>query len=122
MSLSLRLLAIVAVLLIAGACGQEPAASSGSTVAVTATDESCELSETELKAGPHTFEVTNEGSEVTEFYVYGEGDEIVQEVEDIGPGVTREMQVELDAGEYEGACKPGMVGHGIRTPFTVTGA
>jgi iron uptake system component EfeO len=58
---------------------------------------------------------------VTEFYVYAEGDRIMQEVENIGPGLTREMRVELPAGQYEGACKPGMVGDGIRTPITVTG-
>lgn len=59
--------------------------------------------------------------EVTEFYVYAEGDRIMQEVENIGPGLTRELRVELPAGDYEGACKPGMIGDGIRTAISVTG-
>jgi iron uptake system component EfeO len=90
-------------------------------IEVSASDDDCELSATDLDAGLHTFEVTNDGSQVTEFYVYAEGDRIMQEVENIGPGLTREMRVELPAGAYEGACKPGMVGDGIRTPITVTG-
>jgi iron uptake system component EfeO len=88
---------------------------------VTADDEACELSDTDLDAGLHTFEVTNQGSDVTEFYVYAEGDRIMQEVENIGPGLTRELRVELPAGTYQGTCKPGMIGDGIRTDIEVTG-
>jgi iron uptake system component EfeO len=43
------------------------------------------------------------------------------EVENIAPGLTRELLVELPAGDYETACKPGMVGDGIRSGLTVTG-
>ena len=44
------------------------------------------------------------------------------EVENIGPGLTRQLIVEVpDGGSYTTACKPGMVGDGIRAPFTVTG-
>ena len=96
-------------------------ASGDDVVDVTAGDDSCDLSDTDLQAGVQTFEVTNEGSQVTEFYVYAEGDRIMQEVENIGPGLSRELRVELPAGDYEGACKPGMVGDGIRTGITVSG-
>ena len=44
------------------------------------------------------------------------------EVENIGPGVSRELHVELAAGTYQTACKPGMSGQGIRGAFTVTGS
>ncbi len=101
-----------------GACSDDD--SGGATVTVTATDDSCEVSETELSAGAYTFEVTNEGSEVTELYVYGAGDEILGEVENVGPGITQQLDVDLEAGSYEAACKPGMTGDGIRTPFTVS--
>ena len=50
------------------------------------------------------------------------GDRVMGEVENIGPGLTRELHVELPAGTYETACKPGMIGKGIRGAFTVTGA
>ena len=95
--------------------------SAGGSIEVAANDDSCDVSETDLDAGLHTFEVTNDGSQVTEFYVYAEGDRIMQEVENIGPGLTRELRVELLAGDYEGACKPGMIGDGIRTSISVTG-
>ena len=52
-----------------------------------------------------------------------QGDRIMGEVENIGPGLTRQLIVEVpDGGTYTTACKPGMVGDGIRAPFTVTGA
>lgn len=113
------LITVIAALALSG-CSDEADGEGGTTVTVTATDSSCELSEAELSAGSYTFEVTNDGSEVTEFYIYTGGDEVVSEVEDIGPGVTRSLDVDLEEGEYEGACKPGMTGDGIRTPITVS--
>ena len=44
------------------------------------------------------------------------------EVENIGPGLSRKLIVELPAGKYQGACKPGTTGKGIRTELTVSGA
>ena len=42
------------------------------------------------------------------------------EVENIGPGLTRDLVVDAPAGTYVTACKPGMIGEGIRADFTVT--
>ena len=69
-----------------------------------------------------TFTVSNKGTKVTEFYVYAAGDRVMGEVENIAPGLTRELIVELPAGTYETACKPGMIGKGIRGAFKVTGS
>jgi len=45
------------------------------------------------------------------------------EAVDIGPGLSRELAVEVpDGGTYTTACKPGIVGDDIRAPFAVTGA
>ena len=58
---------------------------------------------------------------MTEFYVLGEdGLRILAEVENIGPGLTRDLVVQVAPGSYFTACKPGMVGDGIRSAFTVT--
>ncbi|WP_369140243.1 iron uptake system protein EfeO [Modestobacter versicolor] len=108
------------------ACGGDDGASEGSggatdDIAVAAADDSCEVATTELDAGVHQFTVTNSGSKVTEFYVYADGDRVMAEVENIAPGVARELRVELPAGEYETACKPGMVGDGIRSDLVVSG-
>jgi iron uptake system component EfeO len=46
---------------------------------------------------------------------------VVAEVENIGPGISRDMSADLAPGTYEVACKPGQTGDGIRAPLTVTG-
>ena len=86
-----------------------------------ATDAECKLSATNAPSGALSFAVTNGGSKVTEFYLYGEdGKRIVGEVENIGPGITRELVMKVKPGSYITACKPGMVGDGIRAPFAVS--
>jgi uncharacterized cupredoxin-like copper-binding protein len=109
-------------------CGGDdagPASASGTTVAVAAGDDSCDVERTELKAGAVTLDVTNKGSSATEVYVYGEDDgtytRVIGEVENIGPGTSRDLDVDLAGGSYEVACKPGQSGDGIRTPITVSG-
>jgi iron uptake system component EfeO len=98
------------------------AGGSGGPIVVTATDTECTLSATTATAGTVTFKVTNSGSKVNEFYLYATGDRIVGEVENITPGLSRELKVELtEPGTLTTACKPGMVGDGVRAPFTVTG-
>jgi len=101
--------------------GSSAAPAKGGPVAVAATDTECEVAVTEVPAGTSTFSITNGGTKVTEFYVYAAGDRVMGEVENIVPGLTREMIVELPAGSYETACKPGMTGKGVRGPLTVTG-
>jgi iron uptake system component EfeO len=101
------------------------AASSGVTVAVAAGEDSCDVERTELDAGAVTFAVTNKGSSTTEVYVYGDDEgkytRVIGEVENIGPGTSRDLDVDLAGGSYEVACKPGQSGDGIRTPITVSG-
>ncbi|MGO4596979.1 iron uptake system protein EfeO [Terrabacter sp. 2RAF25] len=132
---ALRLVAPLALTLVAGlglgACTDKADSSgasgastgAGGPITVNATDTACELSATTAKAGTVTFEVTNTGTKVNEFYVYAEGDRIVGEVENITPGLKRELKIEVaQPGTLTTACKPGMVGDGIRGPFTVTGS
>ena len=119
-----RLLVLPAALLALTACGAAadagPAAAGG-PVTVRATDDACELDRTDLSAGRNVFEITNDGSQVTEVYVYADGDRIVTEKENIGPGISYELTTQIPEGDYVIACKPGMVGDGIRTPISVTG-
>ncbi|WP_253778329.1 iron uptake system protein EfeO [Goodfellowiella coeruleoviolacea] len=108
------------------ACGgggaTQPQSGDSGPIAVTASDDACGVSRTTAPAGNLTFEVTNKGTKVTEFYLYAAGDRILGEVENIGPGLTRRLIVEVtEAGTFQTACKPGMVGNGIRGDFTVTG-
>jgi iron uptake system component EfeO len=90
---------------------------------VQSSDDACTVSSTQAPAGTLTFDVTNTGSKVTEFYLLGEdGLRIVSEIENIGPGLNRKMTVNAPAGSYFTACKPGMKGEGIRAGFTVNDA
>ena len=103
--------------------GADGAADSGDprALSVASTDDECDVSAAEAPAGTLTFDVTNDGSQVTEFYLLGEdGLRIVAEVENIGPNLSRELTVNAPAGTYFTACKPGMKGDGIRADFTVT--
>lgn len=117
------LLALGAAIAVLAGCSKtpEPAGPSG-PIAVSASDTACEVSRTETDAGTVTFTVTNKGAKVTEFYVYASGDRVMGEVENIAPGLARELRVELPAGTYETACKPGMTGKGLRGAFTVSGS
>jgi len=117
------LLALAACTSSGGASGTaSSSAAGGGPIAVQATDSQCGVAAATAPAGTITFQVQNTGSKVTEFYVYGAGDRIVGEVENITPGLSRELKVEItEPGTFTTACKPGMVGDGIRAAFTVTG-
>ena len=90
------------------------------SITVASSADACELSATSAPAGTLTFDVTNTGSEVTEFYLLGsDGLTIKAEIENVGPQISRKLTVNAPAGKYVTACKPGMKGDGIRADFTV---
>lgn len=100
----------------------EGAKATGAQVSVTATDTACELSAAEGTTGATTFAVTNNGTKVTELYVYGKDGSVLDEVENISPGLKRDLVVNLtEPGTYKLACKPGGVGDGVKADFTVKG-
>ena len=123
-----RILALVAVGVIGGsltACGgksDDTSSAAGGPITVKATDTTCDVAKSTLDAGTHVFSINNTGAKVTEFYVYAAGDRVMGEVENITPGLSRELRVELPAGSYQATCKPGMIGTGIRNVLTVSGS
>jgi iron uptake system component EfeO len=102
-------------------CSQKADADAAGTVKVTATDSTCKVSRTTFPAGQVHLAVKNQGSKVTEVYIYAPGDRIVTERENIGPGTSADISAEVRAGDYQIACKPGMKGDGIRQKISVTG-
>lgn len=114
--------ASVIALALAGCVAKSDAAATG-TLSVTSTDAACDVSAATAASGTLAFDVTNEGDQVTEFYLLAEdGLRIVGEVENIAPGASRSLTVVAQPGEYFTLCKPGMVGEGVgRAAFTVTG-
>jgi iron uptake system component EfeO len=96
-------------------------AADGRTISVTSSSDACDLSSDTAPSGRLVFTIKNTGQEVTEFYLYAaDGQRIVAEVENIGPGLSRTLVVNAEAATYVPACKPGMEGKGIRSEFTVT--
>ncbi len=91
------------------------AAGAGGPIVVNATDTACERRRRPPRPAPSRSRSRNTGSKVNEFYVYAEGDRIISEVENITPGLKRQLKVEItEPGTFTTACKPGMVGDGIR--------
>jgi iron uptake system component EfeO len=113
------LLAGIAVLGLA-ACTSNSDGADTVPVSVTSSDTACDVAPTTATAGTIVFSVKNTGTKPTEFYLLGTDDSVVGEVEDIGPGVARDLVLDIQAGSYFTACKPGMTGDGIRGQFTVT--
>jgi iron uptake system component EfeO len=102
--------------------GGDPGATANPrALTVQATDTECRLSAPTAPSGNLTFSVTNGGSKVTEFYLLaGDGLRIIGEIENIGPGLSRDLVLRVGPGDYITACKPGMVGEGIRAPFVIS--
>ncbi len=99
------------------------AAVSGTAIAVTSTDDRCDVATTSATSGTVTFDVANRGSQVTEFYLMAEdGLRIIGEVENIAPGASRVLTATVQPGSYQTLCKPGMIGEGVgKRAFTVSG-
>ncbi|WP_065569821.1 iron uptake system protein EfeO [Microbacterium oleivorans] len=118
---ALALAAVGAVAL--SGCVAKSDVTSADALTVTSTDTSCDVSTATAKSGTLTFAVSNESSQVSEFYLLAEdGLRIIGEVENIAPGAERTLTVVAQPGRYKTLCKPGMVGEGVgRADFSVTG-
>ena len=90
-------------------------------VVVAATDTECTPDVSQVDSGVTTLRLDNKGGQVNELYVLRPDGSMVGERENIGPGTSGELTVELPAGEYALRCKPGMKGDGIRAPLKVSG-
>ena len=134
---------LAAALLIATACGGSPGtAATGApgdgTIVTTERDFAITLEETSTPAGSVTFDITNDGPSTHEFAVIRtdlaadalpvsgptvtETDlDLVDEVEDIAPGVGTSLSVDLQPGAYVVICNvEGHYGAGMRASLTVT--
>ena len=123
--------AAVALAALAAACGGGGASSAGpatpvpsGVVAVEARNNPYAFSPSTITvpAGTVTFSVKNAGTEEHEFEIF-KGDAVVDEVEGLVPGLTKDLTVTLEAGEYTFVCV--INGHdqlGMKGTLTVTGS
>jgi iron uptake system component EfeO len=96
-------------------CASTSSSANDGTIAVSSTNDACQLAVAEAPAGTISFKVTNNGDQVTEFYLLGDdGLRVISEAENIGPGLSRELVAQATEGKYFASCKPGMTGDGIR--------
>jgi len=112
------LAAPIVALLALSACSTE---SADSTVAVTGTDDACEIDSDIVDAGKVGFEFVNDSNDVNELYVLQANGDTLGEVENVTTGTSRTLTVDLAAGDYLVRCKPGQTGDGFESAFTVTG-
>jgi len=98
--------------------GDEGSSNTAGAVEVISTDDACIPAKTSFAPGTVKLAIKNNGSSATELYVY-EGDKVLTEVENVGPGTSRSLTADLKAGKsYQLSCKPG--GKEIKVPLTVT--
>lgn len=97
--------------------------SSGDSIDVQAKEDVCTVATNSVESGTSTFSITNSGERVTEFYVLADdGLRVIAERENITPGSTADLTVQLEPGSYFTACKPGLRGPNVgQAEFTVTG-
>lgn len=135
--------AAIALAFLAGSCG-----GGGGTVTVTLQEFSVGTDPTTIEAGEVAFEATNEGpDDVHEFVVFktdlsatdlptdengavvedGEGVTLIGEIEDIEVGDTKDVTLDLEAGNYVFICniwdedeQEAHYQEGMRTTFTVS--
>jgi plastocyanin len=117
-----------AFVVLVAACGGGPIASAGpptpvpsGVVAIDAKEYAFTPSTITVPAGAVTFSIRNVGSQEHEFEVF-KGDQVVDEVEGIVPGLTKNASMTLQAGDYTFVCK--LNGHdqlGMKGTLTVTG-
>ena len=91
-------------------------------VAIAAREYAFTPSAVTVPAGAVTFAVKNAGTQEHEFEVF-QGDKVVDEIEGIVPGLTKNATITLAAGEYTFMCK--LNGHdqlGMKGTITVTGS
>jgi iron uptake system component EfeO len=119
---SLTALALAALVALTGCVPNATSAAGSTELTVDSNADACTVSAAEAPSGTLSFTVTNSGDQVTEFYLLGDdGLRIVGEAENIGPGLSRTLVVQVSAGDYFTVCKPGMVGAGVgKAAFTVT--
>jgi high-affinity iron transporter len=120
---------IIGVALIVAGCGASGSAAPGAsaaslapgTIGVTASEYKFTPSALTAPAGSVTFHVTNAGAETHEFEIF-KGDTVVDEVEDIVPGISRDLTLNMEAGEYRFVCAlNGHDGLGMKGTLTITG-
>lgn len=97
-----------------------PVAAQTAELAVTATDDACQLNASTLVAGKVTVTATSSASGEAEVYLYGQEaggfTKIMGEAEGLTSGLSKSFTADVPAGPYEVKCETG--GKELRVPIT----
>jgi plastocyanin len=116
----------IAAILAACAAGASPtpagpgSSPTGGAIEIVATEYAFDPSTLTVPAGPITFRIRNAGTLVHEFEVI-RGETVVDEIEDLVPGLDRSITMTLEPGSYIYVCR--LAGHeeaGMTGSLTVT--
>lgn len=128
------LIPLAAVAILGAACDD----GDGDAIDVTLVDDGVTLSETEVSSGTLTFHTTNDGTQTHEIEVFEgekdpatlpiedhvadtEGWTLIDEIEDITPGASADLTLDLEAGTYQVVCNlPGHFENGMYSTLTVS--
>ena len=102
-----------------GSPAASPVAATGRTVRIVMTDAGCPPDPATIAAGPVTFEIANRDSGRSSEVELVQGDRIIGEKEQLTPGLSGTLALDLAAGSYEVYCPDALT---ERSPFTVTAA
>ncbi len=112
--------ALSAITLLTAACSSSPPRQPDPPdVVVKASDTACTAAATTFDPGPLTFSISNSGSHPAGVAVYGAGDRVIGEVDDIGPSASKRLTLSLKAGAYDIVCGSTGSSTSIRTPIVV---
>ncbi len=120
----LALTATAALLATVAACDSQGSGAALTSTTVKAGDHSCTVGLHELPTGTVRLDISNVGSERTEVALYGEGDaggltDAKAVKKDIGPGLSQQVTVDLDTGQYRLVCTPRTTRRGTHTDLRV---
>lgn len=88
-------------------------------IAVNTSDSACDVMPNQAPAGPVVFSIQNSGTSDTDFSLLGANAEVIGEVENIGPGVSRDLIIDVQTGTYVTSCTITRDSERIRAEFTV---
>jgi iron uptake system component EfeO len=119
---------VIVALALAGCTVSSGGSVTDGTITVQMNGSQCVLSQDSVpEPGPGSdigtlFTVTNNGDEVAAFsLIEADSGDVVGELRDLAPGLSRDLVVHAAAGHYVAECSPGPGQDGIRTAFAVTG-
>jgi iron uptake system component EfeO len=100
----MRAVGILSTVIVLGLSGCADEDIAPTPIAVNSSDSACDVMPTQAPAGPVVFSVQNGASRTMDFALLGNGAEIVGKLENLEPGASRDLVVDIQQGTYVTSC------------------